>query len=400
MEYGTIFYLAIIVLSGLIFGKFAKYARLPNVTGYLVAGLLIGPILRIVPHNIVSELKIVSEMALGFVAFSIGSEFKLSYLKRVGKSPIIIALFEAVFAVVFVFAALMVLGNDFSFSLVLASIAAATAPAATIMVIRQYKAKGPVTDTLMSVVALDDAVAIILFGFNITIANSILNPVEGQTLLLSILYPIIEIVVSLGIGVVMGILLTLLCRWFSGPGTRINATFGIAMLTIGIVQIINLNTHFNTSTLLAAMMLGAVFVNISQHYIDVMNLTERITPPIFTMFFVISGAEIDLSVVVTVGLIGIIYILFRVFGKVFGSYLGAKLSKAEPLVQKYLGWSLVPQAGVAIGLSLIAQDLFANPTTGQAIRTVILFATFIYELVGPLITKMSLQKAGEIAKHI
>ncbi|HOI46733.1 MAG TPA: cation:proton antiporter [Bacilli bacterium] len=400
MEYGTIFYLAIIVLSGLIFGKFAKYARLPNVTGYLVAGLLIGPILRIVPHNIVSELKIVSEMALGFVAFSIGSEFKLSYLKRVGKSPIIIALFEAVFAVVFVFAALMVLGNDFSFSLVLASIAAATAPAATIMVIRQYKAKGPVTDTLMSVVALDDAVAIILFGFNITIANSILNPVEGQTLLLSILYPIIEIVVSLGIGVVMGILLTLLCRWFSGPGTRINATFGIAMLTIGIVQIINLNTNFNTSTLLAAMMLGAVFVNISQHYIDVMNLTERITPPIFTMFFVISGAEIDLSVVVTVGLIGIIYILFRVFGKVFGSYLGAKLSKAEPLVQKYLGWSLVPQAGVAIGLSLIAQDLFANPTTGQAIRTVILFATFIYELVGPLITKMSLQKAGEIAKHI
>lgn len=400
MEYGTIFYLAIIVLSGLIFGKFAKYARLPNVTGYLVAGLLIGPILRIVPHNIVSELKIVSEMALGFVAFSIGSEFKLSYLKRVGKSPIIIALFEAVFAVVFVFAALMVLGNDFSFSLVLASIAAATAPAATIMVIRQYKAKGPVTDTLMSVVALDDAVAIILFGFNITIANSILNPVEGQTLLLSILYPIIEIVVSLGIGVVMGVLLTLLCRWFSGPGTRINATFGIAMLTIGIVQIINLNTNFNTSTLLAAMMLGAVFVNISQHYIDVMNLTERITPPIFTMFFVVSGAEIDLSVVVTVGLIGIIYILFRVFGKVFGSYLGAKLSKAEPLVQKYLGWSLVPQAGVAIGLSLIAQDLFANPTTGQAIRTVILFATFIYELIGPLITKVSLQKAGEIAKHI
>lgn len=400
MEYGTIFYLAIIVLSGLIFGKFAKYARLPNVTGYLVAGLLIGPILRIVPHSIVSELKIVSEMALGFVAFSIGSEFKLSYLKRVGKSPIIIALFEAVFAVVFVFAALMVLGNDFSFSLVLASIAAATAPAATIMVIRQYKAKGPVTDTLMSVVALDDAVAIILFGFNITIANSILNPVEGQTLLLSILYPIIEIVVSLGIGVVMGVLLTLLCRWFSGPGTRINATFGIAMLTIGIVQIINLNTNFNTSTLLAAMMLGAVFVNISQHYIDVMNLTERITPPIFTMFFVVSGAEIDLSVVVTVGLIGIIYILFRVFGKVFGSYLGAKLSKAEPLVQKYLGWSLVPQAGVAIGLSLIAQDLFANPTTGQAIRTVILFATFIYELIGPLITKVSLQKAGEIAKHI
>lgn len=200
---------------------------------------MIGPVLKIVPHNNVSELKVVSEMALGFVAFSIGSEFKTSYLKRIGKSPIIIAFFEAIFAVLFVFGVLLLMGNEFSFSLVLASIAAATAPAATIMVIRQYKAKGIVTDTLMSVVALDDAVAIIIFGFNITIANSLLNPIAGQTMILSILYSIIEIVFSLGIEMIMGIILTLLCRWFSGPGTRINAVFGIAMLTIGITQIIN-----------------------------------------------------------------------------------------------------------------------------------------------------------------
>jgi len=149
------------------------------------------------------------------------------------------------------------------------------------------------------------------------------------------------------------------------------------------------------------MMLGATFVNLSRHYVDVMNLTERITPPIFTMFFVISGAEINLSVVITVGIIGIIYIVFRVFGKLFGTYIGAKLSKADRQVQKYLGWSLIPQAGVAIGLSLIAQDLFSDPTLGAKIRTVVLFATFIYELVGPLITKISLEKAGEIAiiKH-
>jgi len=400
LEFGIIFYLAVVVLSGLIFGKFAKYAKLPNVTGYLVAGLLLGPIFGIVPVTIVHDFKVISEIALGFVAFSIGSEFKTSYLKRVGNSPIVIALLESVFAVVFVFLALLVLGNELSFSLVLASIAAATAPAATIMVIKQYKAKGIVTDTLMSVVALDDAVAIILFGLNITIANHLLNPIAGQPILVAVLIPIIEILLSLIIGAVMGIVLTLLCRWFSGPGTRANSAFGTILLTIGIIQLINSNTALNASMLLGAMMLGATFVNLSQHHLDVMNLTERMTPPIFTMFFVISGAEIDLSILKAVGLIGIVYIVFRVVGKVFGAYAGGKITKADPLVRKYLGWSLIPQAGVAIGLSLIAQDLFASAATGAKIRTVILFATFIYELIGPLITKISLQKAGEIYSGI
>jgi len=393
-----LFHMAILIATGLIFGKIAKYAKLPNVTGYLVGGLLIGPsLLGLVGEDAIQSLSLISTVALGFIAFSIGNEMKIIYFKRVGARPIIIAILEALLAVLVTLAALLIYFTikgqmtieSLRFSLVLAAIAAATAPAATMMVVRQYKARGELTETLMSVVAIDDSVAIILFGLFVAIANA-LNPVGTDvSLFMQFLNPFIEIIVSLFIGFVGGIILSLGTKWFTGRGNRISLTIAI------ILFVLYLSDYFHGSTLLAALMLGATFANTSPNYEEVNGLIYFITPPIFIMFFVLSGAELKLSVLTAVGLIGIIYVVFRVVGKILGAYLGAKVTKASPVVSKYLGFTLIPQAGVAIGLSLIATQVL-DPEMGAQIRAIILSATLIYELIGPVITKIALKKAGEI----
>ena len=394
----VLFYAGIIIATGLLFGKIAKYLKLPNVTGYLVGGLLIGPsVFNLIPENSIDSLEIVSTVALGFIAFSIGNEMKLIYFKRVGATPIVIALFESLFAVLitllgtilyFLLKGTLTVEN-FRFALVLSAIAAATAPAATLMVVRQYKAKGKLTETLMSVVAIDDSVAIILFGIFVAIANALGN-VGGQSILMQVLNPFIEIIISLLIGFIFGILLTLGTRWFTGRGNRISLVITFIFLTIFLAD------YFHGSTLLACMMLGAVFANISSKHEEINGLIYFVTPPVFIMFFVLSGAELNLSVLSVVGIIGIVYVIFRVIGKIFGAWFGGKVMKAEPVIQKYLGFALIPQAGVAIGLSLIATQVL-NPEMGSQIRAIILSATLIYELFGPVITKIALKKAGEIS---
>jgi len=392
-------YTAVVIAVGLLFGKIAKYLRLPNVTGYLVGGLLIGPsVFNLLDHTHIESLKIVSSVALGFIAFSIGNEMKFIYFRRVGTTPIIIAIFEALFAVLVtligVLLYLTIIGKmsieGLRFALVLSAIAAATAPAATIMVVRQYKAKGKLTETLLSVVAIDDSIAIVLFGIFVAIANA-LGTGGSNSIVMQILHPFIEIIVSLGIGFIMGILLTLGVRWFTGRGNRISLSIVIVFLTIYLADLLD------GSGLLAAMMLGATFANTSSKHEEVNGLLYFITPPIFIMFFILSGAELDLRVLGVVGLVGIVYVLFRVIGKVFGAYVGAKVSKADPIISKYLGYALIPQAGVAIGLSLVATQVL-NPELGTQIRAIILAATLIYELTGPVITKIALEKAGDIQK--
>ena len=393
-----LFYAGVVIASGLLFGKLAKYLHLPNVTGYLIGGLLIGPsILNIITADALEHMELVPSVALGFIAFSIGNEMKLTYFKRVGTRPIVIAIFEALFGVLialaaillyFFFAGKMSLENV-RFALVLSAIAAATAPAATIMVVRQYKAKGILTETLMSVVAIDDSVAIILFGIFVAIANA-LGPTTGDTsVFMQILKPFIEILMSLGIGAVLGLILTLGTKWFTGRGNRISLVVTIIFITVGLVE------YLEGSALLACMMVGAMFANMSGKYEEVNGLIYFVTPPIFIMFFVLSGAELKLSVLGAVGLVGLIYVIFRVVGKIFGSWFGSRISHAEPVVAKYLGYALIPQAGVAIGLSLLATQIL-NPEMGSQIRAIILAATLIYELVGPVITKIALQKAGEL----
>ena len=390
--------MGILILIGLLFSKLAKLVKLPNVTGYLVGGLLVGPSvlgalgIPIITDEFLTEMNSVSEVALGFIAFTIGTQFQFEYFKRVGSGQIIIAIFETLVAVVFVFLGMVfILRCDVAFSLVLSAIAAATAPAATLMVIKQYKADGEVTKNLMSVVALDDAVALIIFGIMVAIANAING--TATSVAWTILSPFVEVFASLAIGFVVGLLMSLLLKWFTGRSNRISVICSVILIVVSLSAVI---TFLNLSTLLACMMMGAVFTNTTKrsNVNTIMELCDRFTPPLLILFFTISGASLKLNVLLTVGLVGVIYIVMRVIGKITGAFVGATITKSAPTVKKWLGFALIPQAGVAIGLTIVAGNVV--PQYANEIRAVVLCATLIYELVGPAVTKFALKKAGEI----
>lgn len=387
MELNTLVYIAILLAAGLLCGRIVKLVKLPNVTGYLIAGLLLGPyVFKVLPTDVVESFSIVSDMALAFIAFTIGLTFKRSYFKRVGAMPIVIAFFEALVAVFLVQGVLIACGFDKAFSIVLGAIAAATAPAATIMVIKQYKAKGPVTETLLSVVAIDDAVALMAFGFSVTVANSINGKSTG--VLMSVLEPFIEIGLSIVIGAAVGLLLLIPLKYFKKTSNRLSITVCAVFLSSGLATI------FGASSLLTTMIAGMVFCNISNESDTIANIADSVTSPIFMMFFVISGAQLNINIIPQIGIVGIIYLIVRVVGKMLGAFLGAKITHAPDKVCKYIGPTLIPQAGVAIGLTIVAQT--AVPQYADQIRAVILCATLVYEIIGPVITKISLVKAGEI----
>ena len=380
--------LAIILLTGLIFEKIIRLFKLPNVTGYLIGGLLIGPsVLNLVTEGQLESLSFVSSIALGFIAFSIGGEFKMSYFKRVGLTPIIIAIFESLMAVFMVTGTLILFGFDKAFSIVLGAIAAATAPAATIMVIKQYKAKGSLTETLLSVVALDDAVALIAFGVAVAISQMINNP-SGANLLSQIASPVIEILMSLVIGGILGFLLVLPVRFYKDDASRQSLIYIFIFIALYIAS------KGGYSDLLTIMAMGAVFTNLSNESLKLMRIADVMTPPIFMAFFVISGADLKLSILPSIGLVGIIYVVIRSVGKVLGASIGANLSKSDANIRKYLGFALLPQAGVAIGLTVVAKTVV--PQYAETIRAVILCGTLIYELIGPAVSKWALTKAGDI----
>lgn len=388
MDLDALLSIAIVLFTGLFFGKIITYLRLPNVTGYLIGGLIIGPsVLNILSAESIGSLGIISQIALGFIAFTIGLSFKVNYFKRVGWTPIVIAIFEATLAVLFVLIALLIAGFDLSLAIVLSAIAAATAPAATVMVIKQYKAKGPVTDTLLSVVAVDDAIALILFGFAAAIVQTILGTNVSTNLLMTIVTPILEIVLALAIGSMIGFAMKYILKMFTTRGGRLSILIGGVFLITGVASL------FGVSELLANMAGGVILTNISIDAQRMDEMTDYITPPIYMMFFVISGARLQLSIVPTIGLLGIIYIVFRVLGKLTGAYLGARVMNASKDIQKYLGPMLIPQAGVAIGLTMIAEQIV--PEHAGEITAVVLVGTLVYELIGPVITKLSLEKAGE-----
>lgn len=379
--------LALMIFVGMLLGRLVKKIKLPNVTGYLLAGLLLGPgVLGILSDDFLDSASVISDAALGFIAFSIGNEFKISYFKRVGATPIVIATLESFFAVVFVTAALKLIGCTTTFSLVLGSIAAATAPAATIMVIKQYKARGPVTETLLSVVAIDDATALIMYSVSIAIATALSGGVTNTSQL--ILKPVIEIGGALLVGAVLGFLFLIPMKYFKKDGNRLSIIIAFIFMGLGLSELCGF------SSLLFCMAMGTVVANFSPDVNHVMNLCDKITPPIFMLFFVASGAGLKLSVLPSVGAAGVVYILVRVLGKMFGASLGAIICKTDKNTKKYLGPALIPQAGVAIGLSLAASSVV--PEYATEIRTVILCGTLIYELVGPVVSKTCLKKAGEI----
>jgi len=406
----TLLSISIALLVGLLMTRVFKPFKLPAVTAYLIAGVLIGPYfmgrlgisgLGFNSHDAVSKLSLISEVALGFIAFSIGNEFRLEDLKKTGKQAFVIGIFQALVATLFVDLALFVVHLIMPDKLTvpqlitLGAIATATAPAATLMVVRQYKAKGPLTDLLLPIVALDDAVGLIVFAVSFGIAKTLGT---GAIDLVSVIVnPLVEISCSLILGAIMGWILTQLEKMFNSNTNRLNMTITFVFLTVSLSMLdFHIGpVHISFSSLLVCMMLGTVFCNICPLSHDLMEKSDKWTSPLFALFFVISGAELELSVFtdMAVVIIGIVYIIFRSLGKYFGSYGSAKVTNCAPNICKYLGITLLPQAGVALGMCATAMQLGVQ---GNLIRNITLFAVLIYELVGPLLTRQALMAAGDI----
>ncbi len=407
----TLLSVSIALLAGLMMTRAFKPLKLPAVTAYLIAGVLIGPYcigalgiegLGFKSSEAVEALSLISEVALGFIAFSIGNEFRISDLKKTGKQATVIGIFQALVATLLVDLALLVVHLIMPDKLTvpqlltMGAIATATAPAATLMVVRQYKAKGPLTDLLLPIVALDDAAGLIVFAISFGIARSLM---EGAVDLVSILVnPFVEIVCSLGLGAIMGWVLTQLEKMFNSNTNRLNMSIAFVFLTVAL-SMLDFHAgpvHISFSPLLVCMMLGTIFCNICPLSEDLMGATDKWTSPLFALFFVISGAELELNVFGdwAIVVIGFIYILFRSMGKYVGSYISAKATNCSPEICKYLGITLLPQAGVALGMCAIAAEQL--PGQGNMIRNITLFAVLIYELFGPVFTRWALTKAGDI----
>ena len=403
--------LSIALIAGLLMSRLAKAVNLPAVTSYLVAGLLLGPFVlgRLGLSGLgigfgsleqVEGYGVVTQVALGFIAFVIGNEFRLSSLRSMGQQAITVGIAQAVITTALVDVALVGVHLLFpqvlslASAITLGSIAAATAPAATLMVVKQYKAKGPLTHLLLMVVAIDDAVGLVLFSASYGVANAL---EQGHMDLLSVVVePLMEILLSLLLGAVAGYLLNLLEVYFHSRSKRMSLSVAFVLLTVGVslleVEVGGVRCGF--SLLLGCMMTGTVFCNVCPTSEELMDRLDRWVSPINILFFVLSGAELDLTILSNplVLLVGVVYIASRSLGKISGAYTSCRATKCSPSIQKYLGITLLPQAGVALGMAAEAAQL----SDGHMVRNVVLFSVLVYELVGPTLTRMALTAAGEI----
>ena len=401
--------LAAALIGGLMLSRLTKKLGLPAVTAYLVAGLCLGPFLlgglniRGLGFNSleqVESLDVITNIALGFIAFTIGNEFRLRQLRATGVKAVTIGILQAVLTTLLVDVVLIVLHVWFPHiisvpcAITLGAIASATAPAATLMVVRQYKADGPLTRLLMLVVAIDDAVGLVLFSVSFGIATAL---AQGQVNVLAVVVePLVEIVLSLGLGSLMGLLLNWVERFFHSRSKRMTISVAFVLLTVGLsyLKFEVAGIHCSFSLLLVCMMTGTIFCNICSTSEELMDRVDGWTMPLNILFFVISGSELDLAVVVhpvTIA-VGVVYILSRSAGKYFGAGLSCRLTRQPKIICDNLGITLLPQAGVALGMALAATSL----PDGAMVRNVVLFAVLVYELVGPALTKRALTAAGEI----
>ncbi|MCD8346250.1 MAG: cation:proton antiporter [Oscillospiraceae bacterium] len=405
--------LSLAMICGLLMTRLAKLVHLPAVTAYLVTGILLGPFclgslgiegLGFTSLEQVDSFSIISQVALAFIAFLIGNEFKVSELKSMGKQAITVGILQAVVTTIVVDIGLIALHfifpNAISLpaAITLGAIASATAPAATLMVVNQYKAHGPLTKLLLMVVAIDDAVGLVLFSVSYGIADAL---EQGRVSVVNIvLEPVIEIVLSVVLGVLMGLLLRWFEKFFKSRANRMSISIGIVVLAaaVSMTELEIGGVKIGFSLLLTCMITGAIFCNTSELSATVMENDDRWTSALSVLFFVISGAELDLSILgqPLVLLVGITYIVFRSIGKIFGAFSSTKLTGCSPEIQKYLGITLLPQAGVALGMATTA----ANLQDGALIRNVVLFSVMVYELVGPTLTKIALKRAGEITDDV
>lgn len=406
----TLLCLSIALFAGLMLSRVAKLVKLPAVTAYLVAGILIGPYFLgslgldgfgFTSMENIDAYEIVPDVALGFIAFSIGNEFRLSQLKQIGKQATVIGIFQALATCLIVDAVLIIVHFivpdklSLPSAIVLGAVATATAPAATLMVVKQYKAKGPLTSLLLPIVALDDAVGLIVFAVSFGVAKAL---IVGSIDIISIVVePLLEVVLSLVLGTVMGYLFTFCEKFFHSRSKRLamSVTFVFLTVSLSMLKFQVGGVHIGFSSLLSCMMLGTIFCNICDFSEELMDRVDRWTAPVLILFFVISGAELEFSIFkdVSIVIIGLVYIFARCIGKYSGASISAKATKCDKNIVKYLGITLFPQAGVALGMAIKAEELGPE---GIIVANITLFAVLIYELIGPYLTKVSLLKAGEI----
>lgn len=385
----ALYYTALAMMGGLLMTRLTRLAKLPNVTAYLISGVLIGPyVFNLVGSDMLEGFGVITECALGFIAFSIGDEFKLESLKAIGKPAILITMFESLFAVICTMTVTLLLGFNPIICIMLGALSASTAPAATLLIVRQYKASGPLTDMLLPVVAADDATGLIAYSICVSIAQNMVNH-TAFSFAGTVLLPLLHIAEALLLGAVLGVLLALSHRYFRSHTNRMSLCIAFVMIGVGLADYLGL------SNLLLCMALGAVYVNLWNESERILGCIDDWTYPLFMLFFVISGAQLNLSTLPKVGLLGIVYVFARFGGKFLGAWLGGGITKQPAVVRNNLGWALMPQAGVAIGMAtMVLKQLPAEYS--QLIQTVILSATLIYEIVGPLAAKTALQRAGEI----
>ncbi|HZJ87095.1 MAG TPA: cation:proton antiporter [Erysipelothrix sp.] len=383
------FTLSLLLAFGLIGGRVARRFKLPNVTGYLLGGLLLGPsFLNQVGAQELPIINFVNEVSLAAIAFNIGGEFLFSTIKRVGKDIFIITVFEVLGVVALVFSVLyFVADQSFVFSLISASMSAATAPAGTLMVIRQYRAKGVMTDAILPIAALDDALGIMVFGLALAAAKFSLGITQGSTAQM-ILAPFIEIGLSLIVGLVLGLIVSKMTSKIKSQEELVSFILIFILISPAIARFLPV------SSLLVSMAMGAVYVNMSHQANRTFNTLNTFVPPINVLFFAFAGASLDLSILASIGTLGILYVLARMFGKVLGTSLGAKVTDSDPKLVKYLGWALLPQGGISIGLSMIVRNEL--PEVASGIVTLILFSVLFFEIMGPIFAKMAISKAGEL----
>ena len=383
------FYIGLLIVAGMLGGKLARVLKAPSVTGYLLAGILVGPaVFNIVNQSILGNMAVVSEMALALIAFTIGSEFNFKRLKKLGKNIFIITVTQALLTFTFVFSICFFLFNkSLAFSLLLGAISCATAPAATIMVIKQYKADGPLVRTLLPVVAIDDAICIIVFGISLSLSKT---SVSNEVLSVShmIWRPLIEISASLLLGLVAGFIFTISHKYFRSDEETLIAILGLVIMTSGIAII------FNLSALLACMMIGATVANLLGDRKRIFHLANCFCPPLYLLFFTVAGATLHLRELTHIGYLGIAYLIARTLGKILGAAIGAKSTAAPKTIVKYLGLGLLPQAGVAIGLGTLANSSF--PNIGAQLMTIVLGGVVFFEIIGPFCAKYAITKAGEV----
>jgi Kef-type K+ transport system membrane component KefB len=383
--------IGIILVFGLFSGKFAEKIKTPAITAYLILGIVVGPfVLGLVPASILGFSGVISHIALSFIAFSIGQNFSKQTFQQVGRQVMWISVLEALGACAVTVIALLCFGVAKHLALVFGAIAAASAPAAIIMVVREYKARGTFVDILMGVVALDDAWGLIIFSILLAVAKAMVSP-DISHMMHVIVDAFREIGLSFVIGGIMGVALSRLGRMLKNQTDLLIFTVGVIFITTG------LSLWLHGSVLISCMFLAAVVVNLNNESFKFFDVLTNIDWPIYLIFFVLAGASLEVDLLGRIGLIGIVYIVFRIIGKFLGTYLGAKISRADADVKKYLSLGLMPQAGVALGMALIAKEQF--PQAGSIIFTTVAATTVIYEIIGPFFVRLALQKTNQIQKH-